>query len=485
MKDIYDFIVIGGGSAGLVAAGGAATLGAKVALIEKHALGGDCLYTGCVPSKTLIRSARFAADVKNAQKFGFEIEKIKFAENSFASITNRVRRVIKTIEEHDAPAVFEKMGVEVIFGNPCFLNGREIEVTLKTGDKRVMRSRRFCLATGSSPAIPPVEGLTETGFLTNETVFELDALPQKMIILGGGAIGIELGQSFARFGSQVTIIEASDRILSKEDAAVSALMEKILRRENLEILTKAKVINARSVKGKKILTIKINKEESEIEANQILVATGRKPNLDGLELERAGVKFNQKRVETDQFLRTSARHIFAAGDVTGHFQFTHTADYEGQIVIQNAFLFYGLRKKTDFRVIPWATFTSPEIGRAGLTEKEAREKFGESVKIYQVNFDENDRAQTEDDAVGFAKIVCRANGEIVGAHLVGASAGEIIHEFVWALKKRLRINQLNDIIRVYPTLSKIVQAAGTEAMLENLRSPFVQKLFAQYLKFWR
>ena len=486
MSEKYDFVVIGGGSAGLVAAGGAAILGAKVALIEKNALGGDCLYTGCVPSKTLIRSARFADDVRRAETFGFQISDFKFQNDSFASITNRVRQVIKTIEHHDSPERFKKMGVEVVFGNPRFLNPNKIEVSLKNKDeKRIFKAKRFCIATGSSPAIPPVEGLKDAGFLTNETVFNLQTLPEKLIVLGGGAIGLELGQSFARFGSKVTIVEMLDRVLAKEDEEVSALMETVLREESVEVLMKTKAVRVKTENGKKFLIIKSDKKQSEIEAGEILVATGRKPNLDGLDLEKAGVKFEKNRILTDEYLRTTVQHIFAAGDVTGHFQFTHTADYEAQIVINNVFLFWGLRKKTDFRAAPWATFTSPEIGRVGVTEKEAREKFAAQVKIYRVFFSENDRAQTEEETQGFAKIVCKSNGEILGAHLVSANAGELIHEFVWAIKRRLKISQLNEIIRVYPTLAKIVQAVGTEATLENLQSPFVQKWFARYLKIWR
>lgn len=487
MSETYDLIVIGGGSAGLVAAGGAGVLGAKVALIEKNALGGDCLYTGCVPSKTLIRSARFASDVKRAADFGFEVSDLKFQNNAFASITNRVQRVIGVIEEHDSPERFEKMGVEVVFGSPQFLSPNEIEVTLKnTGEKRTMRAKRFCIATGSSPAVPPIEGLQEAGFITNENVFELKDLPERLIVLGGGAIGAELGQSFARFGSKVTLVEMSDRILAKEDADSSALMEKVFAAEGVGILTRTKAVSVRTENGTKFLTVENEGQTREIAAEEILVATGRKPNINGLNLEKAGVKFDKRQIFTDEYLRTSAKHIFAAGDVTGHYQFTHTADYEAQIVIQNAFLFYPLTKKTDFRVIPWATFTEPEVGRVGLTEKEAREKYGaDGVKIYKVDFDHNDRAQAEGETAGFAKVVCKKNGEIIGAHLVGQSAGELIHEFVWAMKKRLKISQINDIIRVYPTLAKIVQAAGTEATLESLQSPFVQKWFARYLRFWR
>ncbi len=487
MSEIYDLIVIGGGSAGLVAAGGAATLGAKVALVEKKALGGDCLYTGCVPSKTLIKSAKFAHQSRKAEKYGFQKQEPKFLNDEFASITNRVRSVIEIIEEHDAPEVFEKMGVEIIFGSPKFLSGNEIEVALKNSDeKRVMKAKRFCIATGSRPFVPPIEGLKDAGFITNEEVFEIKELPKRLIILGAGAIGMELGQSFARFGAKVTIIEPGERILSKEDAEVAALLEKILIEEGLKILTGTKAVKVhKTASGAKVVTVEKDGETFEIEADEILVAVGRQPNIDGLDLEKAGVEFDKKRVKTDDYLQTSNRKIFAAGDVTAHFQFTHTADYEAQIVIQNAFVPFPFKKKTDFRVVPWATFTEPEIGRVGMTEAEAKEKFGANIiKIYKVNFTENDRAQTEGATEGFAKIITK-KGKIIGATLIGSRAGELIHEFVWAMKENLKISELNKIIRVYPTLAKITQAVGTEATLETLKSPFVQKWFARYLKFWR
>ena len=486
MSETYDLIVIGGGSAGLVAAGGSALLGAKVALIEKNLLGGDCLYTGCVPSKTLIKSAKFAHQTRQAAKFGFQELEPKFLNDSFASITNRVQNVIEIIEHHDAPEVFEEMGVEVVFGTPCFLNGSEIEVALKkSAEKRVMKAKIFCISTGSRPFTPPIEGLRETGFITNEEVFHLKELPKRLIVLGAGAIGLELGQSFSRFGSEVTIVEMADRILIKEDAEVSVLMEKILSDEGLKILTKTKAIKVhKSANGAKVVTVESNDKTFEIEADEILTAVGRQANIDGLDLEKAGVEYESNCIKTNDYLQTSNKNIFAAGDVTAHFQFTHMADYEAQIVIQNAFVPFPFKKKTDFRVVPWATFTEPEIGRVGMTETEAREKFGEAVKIYKVDFTENDRAQAEGATDGFAKIVTHKN-RIIGASLVGEHAGELIHEFVWAMKENLKISQLNNIIRVYPTLAKITQAVGTEATLESLKSPFVQKWFKRYLRFWR
>ena len=486
MSNTYDLIVIGGGSAGLVAAGGAAILGAKVALIEKKLLGGDCLYTGCVPSKTLIKSAKFAHQAREAERYGFQKFEPKFQDDSFASITDRVHKVIKVIEHHDAPEVFEEMGVEVVFGAPRFLNPHEIEVSLKnTGEKRVMKAKRFCISTGSRPFVPPIEGLHETGFITNEQVFNLRDLPKRLIILGGGSIGIELGQAFSRFGSHVTIIETAERILIKEDEEVSALMQKLFREEGMDIRTKTKAIKVnKSSNGSKVVTVESDSGTLEIEADEILAAVGRAANVDGLELEKAEVEFDKKQIKTNDYLQTSQKHIFAAGDVTGHFQFTHMADYEAQIVIQNAFIPWPFKKKTDFRVVPWATFTEPEVARVGMIEAEAREKLGDGVKIYKVLFTENDRAQTESSTNGFAKIVTN-KGRIIGASLVGEHAGELIHEFVWAVKENLKVSALNKIIRVYPTLAKIVQAVGTEATLESLRSPLVQKSFGRYLKFWR
>ncbi len=485
MSETYDLIVIGGGSAGLVAAGGAATLGAKVALIEKNKLGGDCLYTGCVPSKSLIRSAKLASDMKRGGEFGFQVPDFKFQNDDFASVTNRVQNVIKAIEPHDAPEVFEKMGVKVIFGNSQFTGANEIEVTFKdSAETKIFKAKRFCIATGSSPFAPPIEGLKETGFITNEEVFHLSDLPEKLIVLGGGAIGVEMGQSFQRLGAKVTIIEMGKRILSKEDAEVSAFVGSFLKNEGAEILTESKAVKVhRNDRNEKVVTIENNGKTEEIIANEILVAVGRKPNINGLELEKAGVKYDKKQIETDEYLRTSNKNIFAAGDVTAHFQFTHTADYEAQIVIQNAFLFYPFTKKTDFRVVPWATFTEPEVGRVGLTEEDARKKFGD-VEIIKVPFEENDRAHAEGEPEGFAKIILHGK-KIVGAHIVGLRAGELIHEFVLAMKLNLSLADLSKAIHVYPTLSKITQAVATEKTLETLKSPFVQRWFGRYLKIWR
>lgn len=276
-----------------------------------------------------------------------------------------------------------------------------------------------------------------------------------------------------------------DRILTKEVEEVSALMEKLLHNEGLEVLTNTKAVKVhKSTDGAKIIAVESNGKPFEIEADEILAAVGRQPNIGDFALGKAGVDYDRKQIKTNDYLQTSQKHIYAAGDVTRHFQFTHMADYKAQIVIQNAFVPWPFKKKTDFRVVPWTTFTEPEVARVGMTESDAQEKFGKSVTVYKVSFTQNDRTQAESATGGFAKVLTN-NGRMIGATLVGEHAGELIHEFVWTMKENLKISQLNKIIRVYPTLAKITQAVGTEATLESLRSPFVQRWFKRYLRLWR
>ena len=486
MDEIYDLIVIGGGSAGLVAAGGAGLIGAKVALIEKNKLGGDCLYTGCVPSKTLIRSARLAHEMRDAERYGFQTSTPEFTNGRFASVTKRVQDVISVIEEHDAPEVFEEMGAEVIFGSPKFLSNREIEVLLnENGEIRVMKAKRFCISTGSSPFVPPIEGLAETGYITNENVFELQELPKRLVVIGGGAIGVELGQSFQRFGSKVHLVEMFDRILINEDPEVSSFMTERLSAEGITINTSAKAIMfSKNADSSKVVTIETSNGTENIECDEILVAAGRKPNTDGLDLEKAGVEYDKKSIKTDQYLRTTAKNIYACGDITGHFQFTHMADYEAQVALQNAFLFWPLLKKADYAVVPWTTFCDPEVARVGMTADEAGKKYGSSVKVFKAPFSHNDRAQAEGSPEGFAKLVLKGK-KILGVTIVGPHAGELLSEFIVAMKHGLSLADLNKAVHVYPTLAKMTQALGLEETMETLRKPWVKKWVGRYLRLFR
>lgn len=493
----YDIVVIGGGSAGLVVAVGAANLGARVALVERDRLGGDCLYTGCVPSKTFIRSARFAREARRAGEFGFAPLDWRFKDDTFASVTERVARVVAAVGERDAPDVFRAEGVEIVFGAARFVSPHELEITQGAsgdagggvdgdGDKRILRARRFCVATGSSPAVPEIAGLREAGYVTNEEVFRLKSLPRSLVVLGGGPIGLELGQSFARFGSRVTVVEMGGRLLPKEDEEVSAAVEEFLRAEGVEILLGAKAVRAaRGAGGEKTVTVEQGGETRELRAEEILAAAGRAPNVGGLNLEAAGVRYDARRIFTDDYLRTTSRRVFAAGDVTGHFPFTHMAAYEGALVVRNALFFRPLARRADFRVVPWAIFTDPEIARVGLTEREAREKFGASrVRVYRASFAENDRAHAEGSTGGFAKLVCAGrNDRLIGAHLVGAHAGELIHELVLAMRHDLPASSIGSLTHAYPTLSQVAQKAGLDAALAKL-APF-KKLLARYFELLR
>ncbi|MCP9493667.1 MAG: FAD-dependent oxidoreductase [Pyrinomonadaceae bacterium MAG19_C2-C3] len=482
---VYDLVVLGGGSAGLVAAAGAAHLGARVLLIEKKALGGDCLYTGCVPSKALIRSARFANEARHAEALGFASSPLHFMDDDFASITRRVRRVIEQVGEHDAPERFEKMGVEILFGTPRLISPHLIEVVPREGGKtQTIKAKRFCIATGSHPRVPDIEGLRAAKFLTNENIFEVTKLPRTLAVIGGGAIGLELGQAFARFGSRVRIIHQGSCLLEKEDEEVSNFIERVMRAENIGVELNSQVTRVRVAGEQKILSVEHQDTTREIVADEILVATGRLANLEGLNLKAAGVGFDEHRIITDEYLRTTQKHIFAAGDITGHFQFTHTAAYEASVVVRNAFLFFPFMQKLDFRVIPWTTFTDPEVARVGLTEAQAREKYAADMRVYRTEYTENDRAHAEEATHGFAKIICRGRkNEIIGAHIVGASAGELIHEIVLAMKERLSISDLGSMMHVYPTLAQVTQQAGLNAVLDNLAR--LRKPLSYYFKLWR
>jgi pyruvate/2-oxoglutarate dehydrogenase complex dihydrolipoamide dehydrogenase (E3) component len=478
---MYDFVVLGGGSAGLVAAVGAAQLGARTLLVERKALGGDCLYAGCVPSKALIASARFAARAGRAAEFGFEPQGWRFREGSFASVTRRVARVVEKVGERDAPEAFRALGVEVEFGAPRFASPGELEIERADGTRRAARARRFCVATGSRPAPPPVEGLQGAGFLTNEEVFHLTRLPRSLVVLGGGPSGLELGQSLARLGARVTVVEMLERLLAKEDEEVSAFVEGVMRAEGLEVLTGARAVRARAESGEKVLTVECAGVETELRAEELLVATGRRPNVEGLNLDAAGVEYDARGIRTDAYLRTTARHIFAAGDVTGHFPFTHMAAYEAAVVVRNALFFWPLTQRADFRVVPWATYTDPEVARVGLTEAEARARH-RSVSVWRAEFADNDRAQAEGEARGFAKFVCAGRRErLVGASIVGPQAGELIHEVVLAMKMGLGLTALGGLTHVYPTLTQINQKAGVDAVLRRLNSPVVRGLMRRYL----
>ena len=470
MTETYDIVIIGAGSGGLVVASGASQLGAKVALVEKHKMGGECLNTGCVPSKTLIHSAKVVSLMKRAETFGLDPVDIKF---NYSKVIDHVHSVINRISRHDSVERFEGLGCDVFLGGARFEPPNEIKV----GDKKI-RGKKFVIATGSSPLMPPFPGLQEMDCLTNENVFEKRDLPRSLIVLGAGPISLELAQTFHRFGSKVTIIQRSSHILSKEDIDIRIKMEEILQKEGLEIITDTAIERFEKEDGNKVVYFRKNNESLSVKAEEILCALGRTPNTKGLNLEAAGIEYNKTGIIVDNRLRTSQKHIYACGDVIGHYLFTHMAGYQAGIIIRNAI--FRLPAKVDYRVVPWATFTDPEVARVGMTEEESR-KNHHNIAVYNFPFEDNDRANTEEERNGFAKIICDKKGKILGAHIIGPHSGEYLHELVLAMKHGLTIDSIINTIHAYPTLAEVLKQTASQKLKGRL-TPFKKKLIKRVFR---
>lgn len=466
----YDIVIIGGGSAGLVVASAAAQLKAKVALVERDKLGGDCLWFGCVPSKSLIHASRVAYQVKNAARFGIYTQP---PEIEFAKVTSHVQQVIANIQPHDSPERFRGLGVEVIFGEGEFIDQKTFEVN---GQK--LTARAFVISTGSRPAIPSFEGLNSADFLTNEKVFDLKQRPNNLAIIGAGPIGCELGQAFSRLGSNVTIISSKSHILPKEEPEAALVVQKQFESEGINILKEVRAEKVEVVDGKKQVTA----GGKNIIVDEILFAGGRLPNVESLNLEVAGVEVGKQGIIVNQKLQTTNSKIYACGDVIGGYQFTHVAGYEAVVALTNA-LFFPI-SKVNYRVIPWATFTDPELARVGLTEQQAKERYGDDVCVLKQPFSGVDRAQAEAATNGFCKIITKGNGEILGAHLVGISAGELIHEIVLAMSNNLPVSALTGI-HVYPTLSEVNSKAGLLLKKQKYAKNLSQQNLLEQFFNWR
>ena len=467
----YHLVVIGGGPAGLVAAAGAAGLGAKVALIEKHRLGGDCLIYGCVPSKALLKSARVAATVRGAAEFGVEVP--VGTRVNFGAVLNRMRQLRASIAPHDSAERFRGLGVDVFFGAGRFTGRDTIAVAGQS-----LRFRHALIATGGRAEVPDIPGLAEAGFVTNETVFSLTSLPRRLVVIGAGPIGCELAQAFARFGSQVTLIASGPNILAKEDADAASVVEAALRRDGIELLTNARVTRVSRDAGERKVVIEQGGDSCLRVADELLVAVGRMPNVNELGLPNAGVEFDsQVGVRVDDQFRTTNRAIFAAGDVCSRFQFTHAADAMARIVLQNT-LFPG-RGKSSSLVIPRCTYTDPEIAAVGLTEVEARER-GVAVDVLVEEMAHNDRAVLDGETTGFAKLLLkRGTDQMFGVTIVAANAGDMLNEITLAMTAKLGIGALAKTIHPYPTQSEIIKRLADQFSRRRL-TPTVKWLFAKW-----
>ena len=445
-----NMVVIGAGSAGLVTAYIAAAVKAKVTLIEKHRMGGDCLNTGCVPSKALIRSAKFLSHVGRAGEFGCRAATVDF---SFAEAMERVQRVVRTVEPHDSVERYSGLGVEVIEGAAKIVSPWAVEVTRDGGATETLTTRSIVIAAGARPFVPPIPGIEEIGYLTSDTVWALRELPRRLVVLGGGPIGCELTQAFARLGAQVTQVEMLPRIMIREDAEVSELVTRRFRAEGIAVLTNHKARQFLVEDGEKILVAEHEGRDVRIPFDAVLVAVGRVANLQGYGLEEIGVGASRT-VDTNAFLQTNYPNIYAAGDVAGPFQFTHTAAHQAWYAAVNA-LFDPFRKfKADYAVIPWATFTEPEVARVGLNEQEAKEK-GIPYEVSRYDLDDLDRAIADSEAHGFVKVLTvPGKDRILGVTLVGEHAGDLIAEYVLAMKHGIGLNKILGTIHIYPTLAE-------------------------------
>jgi pyruvate/2-oxoglutarate dehydrogenase complex dihydrolipoamide dehydrogenase (E3) component len=459
-----DICVIGAGSGGLSVAAAAAAFGVPVVLIEKAEMGGDCLNTGCVPSKALIAAAKHAAQIHNGERFGVSAQGVAV---DFGQVHSHVHRVIAAIAPVDSEERFTGLGVRVIRAAARFKDRR----TVVAGEFEI-RARRFVVATGSRAAVPPIPGLDGVSYLTNETIFDLTELPAHLMVIGGGPIGVELAQAFRRLGSDVTVLEAAQP-LAKDDPECASLVLDSLARDGVTVRAGVKVERVARQGDKIAVTLSASGKDETVEGSHLLVATGRKATTDGLGLDLAGIETDRKGIVTDARLRTSNRRVYAVGDVAGRLQFTHAANYYAGIVIRNAL--FRLPAKANDDAVPWVTYTEPELAQTGLTENQARKR-GIKVRIVRWPYHDNDRAQAERQTRGHIKVVTDRRGRILGATIVGAQAGELITTWTLAIAQRLNIRAFAGIVVPYPTLSEIGKRAAIDYFAPGLTSPLVRRI---------
>lgn len=471
----YNLVVLGAGTAGLVTAAGAAGLGAKVALVERHWMGGDCLNVGCVPSKALIRAARAWAQVRDASHLGVRVP--EGASVDFPVVMRRMRQLRASISPHDSAERYRAMGVDVYFGQARFVGSDAVQV----GD-RVLRFKKAVIATGARAAKPAVPGIEETGYLTNETVFSLTELPRRLAVIGAGPIGCELAQAFARFGSEVYLVEAQHGIMPNEDREAAEIVRESMQRDGVRLLCCGKDLRvSRSEEGKR-LTVDSHDRRYEVTVDEILIGVGRAPNVEGLELEVAGVAYDKTGVQVNERLRTTNSRVFAAGDICSRYKFTHAADAMARIAIQNA-LFLG-RANASALTMPWCTYTDPEVAHVGLYEQEA-EKRGIATETYVQKFHDVDRAILDGEVEGFVKVlVRRGTDKIVGATIVASHAGDMISELTLAMVGRIGLKKIAKTIHPYPTQAEAIKKVA-DAFNRTRLTPRVKALFERWLTWTR
>ena len=472
-KGIYNAVVIGAGTAGLVMAAGTAGLGGRVALIERHKMGGDCLNFGCVPSKALISSARLIDHMRHAENWGLDRNDPQF---EFVKIFERMRERRAVIEPNDSRERFEELGVDVFEGDARFISPFEVAV----GDLH-LQAKHFVIATGRRAGIPPIEGIEDVPYYTNETFFDnLNEKPDRMVVIGGGPIGCELGQTLNRFGVEVTIVEFLPKIMGKEDANVADFILERLESEGVRVMTSTGAKKAAMVNGKIHLTVGSASGEGEdkvLETDALMIAAGRIPNVEGLNLKAAEVKYDRGGVTVNEYLQTSRPHIYACGDIAGPYQFTHTADAQARVVVRNILMpVQFLRQKVDLSVVPWSTYTSPEVAHVGLTKADA-EAQGIAYDLYTQEMNEVDRAIVESETSGFAEVLAaHGSDKILGVTIVAPHAGDLLHEFVLAMKHGIGLSGIAATIHAYPTFAELARKVGDQFNRTKL-TPWAKEIF--------
>ena len=469
MKTDFDMVVIGGGAAGLTAAGMSAVLGAKTALVSDAPLGGDCTWHGCVPSKSLLKAAKVAHDMRSAAKYGLVAPDLV---HDWTQIMARVHSIREHIyQEADAPPHMEKLGVEIIPARARFLDRNSVELAdSKTQAKRVISSRRFIIATGSRPRIPKIEGIDRVGVLTNENLFELKEQPRRLLVMGAGPIGMEMAQAFRRLGSAVTVTARGTQILRRDDAELTAMLLQSLRGQGIDFQLGVEV--ERLEPGVAHL-----QGGGRIAFDAILAATGRRPNTESLHLAAAGVQENEQGIVVDNRGRTTRKNIFACGDVTGKYLFTHMAEHTAKVAVMNAILYFP--STVESGRVPWCTFTDPELAQVGFGEEELRKR-GETFHVYRFPFSKLDRAITESESAGMVKVWASSRGKILGAAILGANAGEMIAEYALAMKVNAGLSEVSATIHPYPTYA-LGNRRAADLFANNVLTPsrvsWIQRLF--------
>jgi len=463
----FDIGILGGGAAGLTVAAGAARLGAKTLLVEKEKdLGGDCLHFGCVPSKTLIKSAKVYHLMRHSERYG--LPSVTVPPVDFRQIRSRIRSVIEVIQKHDSEERFCGLGAKVEFGNPEFTDDHTIRLA-----GRSVSAKNWVVATGSSAAVPPIKGIENTPFITNRELFYMDRLPSSMIILGAGPIGTEMSQAFVRLGTQVTVVDMGHQILPKEDRDLANALQKTLEAEGVRFQLNATIEEVRDLgRTREVRFRTADRQDQALSAEAVLVALGRRANVEGLGLERIGVDFDRRGIPVDHRQRTSRRHIYAAGDVTGGFQFTHAAGYMGGIVVSNAV--FHLPRRANFAWLPWCTYTDPPLASIGMNEKAAKAA-GIDYDLWSEEFHGNDRSLAEGESTGQIKMLLNQNEKPIGVQILGPNAGDLIAEWVAALNGNVRLATLAAAVHPYPTMAEINKRVAGNFLSDKIFSEKVRK----------